>query len=112
MATNYQRGYALERRVEARLAHDGYYTATARGSRGAADVLAAKTGQLLLVQVKRKNPMLLPAERGALLDAAARAGGLAIVAYMPGRTGIAFRRLTGPGPKQWEPWTPDELGAA
>lgn len=51
-----------------------------------------------------------PGERAELLRLAALIpDALPIVA---GRPRVTFRRLTGPGPREWEPWTPDTVGAA
>ena len=94
------------------LEDDGYGTIRAGGSRGAADLIALKPGQTLIIQCKRTNPLLPPAERVKLLDLARMCGGLPIVAYQPApRRKTAYRQLTGPGPKDWVEFTPDEVAA-
>jgi hypothetical protein len=50
--TAYTRGSRYERLTADLLTRDGYHCWLARGSKGLADVLAIKRGQLLLVQVK------------------------------------------------------------
>jgi Holliday junction resolvase len=111
--TRYQTGYAFERKVIGALTLDGYACVAARGSKGAADVVALKPGQVLLVQVKLRNPRLPPAERAALMQLAQHLKALPIVAYQPApRKAIHYRLLTGVGPGDWVEWTPDEVGAA
>jgi hypothetical protein len=107
--------------------YDGYgYTCLrSSGSRGAVDVVAVGPdekfvgpdgdhyGSLLFVQCKITNPVIPPAERIAIQDLALRAGAVPLVAFkakdrVTGRITIHFRRLTGPGPKDWESWTPGE----
>jgi hypothetical protein len=96
------------------------------GSRGAVDVVAVGQAptewerkaygagpDLLFIQCKITNPVIPPAERMALQDLALRAGAVPLVAFkaldrVTGRITIKFRRLTGPGPKDWAPWAPGE----
>lgn len=89
------------------------------GSRGAVDVVAVHavgvplTVYPLFIQCKITNPVIPPAERIALQDLALRAGAVPLVAFkaldrVTGRITIKFRRLTGPGPKDWAPWAPGE----
>ena len=107
-------GYSDGRRVEyavlARLRTDGYDIIRGASSKGLADVVAIKPGQVLLVSCKRTK-MPPPAERTDLLRVAAHLPGVAVplVARKPLREPLSFRRLTGPGPKDWRPWTPDEV---
>jgi hypothetical protein len=64
---------------------------------------------MLFVQCKRTNGTVPPGEREVLRNLAYSARALPVVAYQPKpRKPIAYRRLTGPGPKDWQPWTPDE----
>lgn len=103
--TNYARGRRLEWDAQHALAEAGYETIRAASSKGIADVVGFKTGQTVFVQAKT-NGTIPPAERVALLRLAAMVpGALALVVSRPRAT---FRRLTGPGPKQWERWSPDE----
>ena len=110
--TNYQNGREKEYRVRDALQEDGYACFRAAGSKGKADILALKPGEILLVQVKKTNPQVSPAERAALLELARLTGGRPIVAYKPPRKPDVYRELTGPGPKDWQPFYTDEVGAA
>jgi Holliday junction resolvase len=106
--TRYRSGYEFERRVATALELDGYTCIAARGSKGAADLVALKPGEVLLVQVKLRDPRLPPLERATLVDLANRLLALPIVAYQPAaRKPIAYRLLTGTGPLDYTPWTPD-----
>lgn len=102
--TNYARGRRLEWDVQHDLESNGYETMRAASSKGIADVAAFKPGQVVFVQAKT-NGRIPPAERVELLRLAAMVpGAVAVVAARPTTT---YRRLTGPGPKDWEPWSPD-----
>jgi Holliday junction resolvase len=110
MTTNYSRGAAFERKVRAELESDGYGVQKAGGSKGAADLWAAKVGQLLMISVKKTNGQIPPKERAALFELAHRCGALPIVAYQPiPRKPIVYRLLTGTGSSQWEPFYLDEV---
>jgi len=89
------------------------------GSLGPADLVALKSGQCLLVQVKTearlgRNAQISPAEWNALRDTAHLCGGLPIVAV------VGFRRVDWwqlIGPKErvmkrppWVRWRADEVG--
>lgn len=114
--TQYARGTAFERTVAKRLEEDGYYVVRAAGSRGAADLVALKTGHVVLVQCKLGGI----AELGTLpwnkfLATAKGVGALAVVASRPQRGVVAYHRLvssrvprnaTGPCAQEWKP---DEL---
>lgn len=108
----------------------GYDCIRSAASKGKADIVAVppltlcdcgceaqstEKTHLLFVQCKRTNPMISPAERAGILDLALRTGGLAIVAHwapnedsIHRRMKIHYRRLTGPGAKEWAPWAPGE----
>jgi hypothetical protein len=111
--TNYKNGRAVEYRVRDKLQLVGYIVFRPGGSRGAADLIAFDTnGDPVLIQVKKNsNGTISPAERGKLLALARLCGNaVPVVAYRPApRKPIAWRELTGPGPKDWQPWTPDEV---
>lgn len=100
------------RRIEYAVAHDleanGYRVTRAASSKGFADIIAIKPGEILFVNVKRtKMPGLR--ERAQLYnDAYPHA--VPIVALKPLRQPLEYRRLTSIGPKDWEPWTPDQIG--
>ena len=107
-------GYSDGRRVEWAVINDhlkpnGYWTVRAASSKGMADVVAVKDGQVLFVNAKLTTAPG-PKERDDLLTVAACLPGVGVplVALGPA-SNITFRRLTGHGPHDWEPWTPDEI---
>jgi Holliday junction resolvase len=104
--TNYQSGRANEYRIRDDLVGFGYECVRAAGSKGKADIVALRPGEVLLVQVKASNPQIAPAERVALVEMATAAGALPLVAHKPSRKPVVYRRLTGVGPKDWIPWLP------
>lgn len=81
------RGADRERQVADLLARRGWVCIRSAGSHGPVDVIAARDGQMLLVQVKstRRGPFagFGPGERTELLAAAERAGGRAVLAWWP-----------------------------
>lgn len=108
--TNYARGADFERKVQAHLESEGYVTVRSAGSKGAVDVVALKQGETLLVQVKRSNPRLSPADRSTLLRLAHLVGGVPVVAFQPGRgMPVEFRELTGPEPGEWVKYHTDQV---
>lgn len=106
-------GYSLGRDVEYAVIHDladnGYEVTRAASSKGFADVVAVKRGQVLAVNVKRTTPPG-PDERAKLIGISQCIPGvlLPIVALGPASR-VTYRLLTGHGPHDWEPWTPDEV---
>src|SRR5215217_7683227 len=111
-ARRYKNDQPSEYRISDDLAQDGYSCIRAAGSKGKADIIALKPGEILLVQVKRSNPQLTPNDRTALLELARITGGRPIVAHKPPRKPVIYRELTGPGPKDWKPFHTDQVGAA
>ena len=115
--TNYTRGQYAQYRVRDDLIDNGYRVVTAAGSKGVADLVAFKPGQVLLVQVKNKAGALPPKERAGLIDLARYLNGyrlqwaLPIAAAAVSRRPIAYRLLTGIEPGDFTNWTPDEVGA-
>ncbi len=113
--TNKARGTAFERKVSAQLTGDGYLVIRAAGSHGAADLIALKRGQVLFVQVKLGGAGdCPPAEWNLFHDLACSVGALPILAYRPGRAGVAFWLVTGRKERVTKqppaaPWTPDEV---
>ena len=104
--TQYQRGRRLEWDAQRDLEAAGYDTIRAASSKGIADVVGFKAGEVLFVQAKT-NGRISPAERVELLRLAGLIpGGVALVVQRPRTT---YRRLTGPGPKDWVPWTTEYL---
>jgi Holliday junction resolvase len=108
--TNYTAGRNLEYKVRDALEADGYQCIRAAGSKGKADLVCIKPGEVLLIQVKKTDPQIRPADRAALLELARITGSIPIVAYKPFRKNIVYRQLTGPGPKDHRPWFPDRVG--
>jgi holliday junction resolvase Hjr len=105
--SGYTQGRDVEYDVIHHLQENGYDTVRGASSKGLADVVAIKPGQILIVNVKRTKPPG-PAERVNLLRVAGHLPcALPLVAL--GRPRLAFRLLTGPGPAEWVPWTADEL---
>jgi Holliday junction resolvase len=114
----YRRGIHLEQRCAEVLRRDGYIVYASRGSKSPSDLVALKTGQVLLIQVKSGTATISGTEWNLLLELARRAGALALVADRTGPAGrvIRWRRITGPHPphsRTWpcENWTPDEVMA-
>jgi holliday junction resolvase Hjr len=124
MSTPYEQGRRFAYRVSQALAADGYSIIRSAGSKTKVDIVAfkyawtddyyvpglARLGHMLFIQAKRSTGTIPKEERVELLRLADIARALPIVAYSTGpRKPIAYRRLTGPGPKDWQPWTPDEV---
>lgn len=107
--SGYSDGVRVEHAVIHHLEQNGYDTVRAASSKGLADVVAVKPGQILFVNCKRTNPPG-PAERAELLRVAAHLPGIAlpIVALKPLRQPLQYRVLLGTAPKAWAVWTPDE----
>ena len=110
--SGYSQGVRVEHAVIHHLTEQGYDCTRAASSKGAADVIASKPGQILLVNVKRTTPPG-PAERAELLRIAAHLPGhmVPLVALKPAGQPLWFRRLTGPGPRDWVTWVADEVAA-
>lgn len=108
--SSYHDGRRVEYTVIDHLKENGYDTVRAASSKGLADVVAIKPGQVLLVNCKRTTAPG-PAERADLLRIAACLPGVGVplVALNPFRQGLQFRHLTGPGPRDWVAWTADEV---
>lgn len=103
-------GRRTEHAVRDDLSQAGWVVAArAAGSKGAADLICFRPGRVALIQVKRTNAQLPPAERQALIHLADTLGlaiALPVVATKPIRQPIAYRLLTGPGPRDWTDWNP------
>jgi len=76
---NYQRGRRLEYDAAAALEADGYLVMRAPGSKGCADLIALKRGEVLLVQCKTDG-YLTPDERAELFGAARLVGAVPLSA--------------------------------
>jgi holliday junction resolvase Hjr len=116
MSTPYEQGRRFAYRVSLDLKRKGYEIIRSAGSKTKIDIVAFKgfgwnrTPEFLFVQAKKSTDGTIPpAERMELLRLAEIAWANPLVAYSTGpRKPIAYRLLTGPGPKDWTPWTPDE----
>ena len=90
-------GYAQGRRVEYnvrdRLIADGYEVTRAASSKGTADLIAIKAGQVLLVNVKRTT-LPSPAERRELVRVARMLPGIAVPVIARGKS---LERITDDG---------------
>lgn len=106
--SGYDQGRRVEYAVTAHLRDNGYEIQRAASSKGIADVIAIKEGQILLCSVKRTT-MPGPAERAELLRVSRMLPGLVPLVAI-GRPQLSFRRLLGEGAKQWKPWVADEVG--
>lgn len=92
------------------LTRHGYVAHRSSGSHGAVDVVAVGDGTALWIQAKISQPLIPLKERRAVLALVARVGPTAVpltASRTPG--GVAYRLLTGVGPRDWLPWEPDPL---
>ena len=111
--SSYSNGMAMERRTKAKLERDGYYVVKSAGSKGAADLVAVKAGEILFIQCKLDS-YVAPEEWNVLWGLCQRTGAVPVVV---GR-GQKVWRITGPktglrGQRQpWEPWAWDAAGGA
>ena len=109
---NKANGMARERKAKKLLIADGYRVVRVAASLGTADLLAAKIGQRLLVQVKSEE-YLAPGPWNELYDEARIWQALPIhCAVIPRK--VVWRRLTAPKTPHernppWEIWTADEV---
>lgn len=108
--TQYRRGADFERAVRIALQNDGYVVVRSAGSKSKIDLLGIKPGQCLFVQCKI-NGLCPPAERTELRRLADLIHAVPLVACKGYRGKINYRELTGDGPKDWQPWAPDEVAA-
>jgi hypothetical protein len=124
MTTPYEEGRRFAYRASMAFARDGYEIIRSAGSKTKVDFVAFKTSphrlgitgltidytHMLFVQVKKSTNGTIPeGERVELLRLAGVARAIPIVVHKRIPRGFAFRRLTGSGPKDWQPWTPDEV---
>lgn len=82
-------GHNRERQIKRHLESEGYVVTRAPASLGTFDLMAAKPGDLMLVEVKATaaGPFhgFGPADREALIATAARAGATPVLAWWPKR---------------------------
>ena len=108
--TSYRAGADLERAARLYLADNGYYVARSAGSKGVADIIAAKPGEWLLVQCKRDGK-LTPRERADLMEIASWVDATPLLAWWQkdGRQArrVVFAVVVSIRPPLYVPWTPD-----
>ena len=113
MSRQYQTGNRWEQRTAELFADEGYETWQTRGSKGPADIIAIKPGQVALIQVKRVNltdpnmsRIISGDEWNALYDLATWIGAVPVLADWTGvtKTTLRLRRLTGPHEPKREHW--------
>ena len=117
--THYDNGRQFEYKVRNALIADGYEVIRAAGSKGKVDLVAFKQWptmdtwrrwHMLFVQCKRRDGNIGVDDRAELLRLARIANAHPLVAHRPiPRRPIQYRRLIGPGPKDWVAWTPDDV---
>jgi Holliday junction resolvase len=117
--SHYRNGREFEYKVRDELTTNGYEVIRAAGSKGKVDLVAFKQWptmdawkrwHMLFVQAKRRDGNIGPDDRAELVRLANIANAIPLVAHQSiPRRPIQYRRLTGPGPKDWQPWTPDEV---
>ena len=116
--SHYRAGRDKEYKVRDHLVDNGYEVIRAAGSKGKVDLVAFKawlpagpsSHHMLFVQVKRTGGTIPPADRAELIRLARIARAVPLVAYQPlPRRPLQYRLLTGPGPKDWTEWSPDEV---
>jgi Holliday junction resolvase len=115
MSTPYEQGRRFAYRVSLDLKRKGYEIIRSAGSKTKVDIVAFcrshySSSELLFIQAKKSDGTIPPAEREELIRLTYLAEADPLVAYQTKPRGpIAYRRLTGPGPKDWQPWVPDEV---
>ena len=112
----YRAGNHYERRVANDLRRDGYLVWQTRGSKGVADLIAVKHGEVVLVQVKASVDATVTHDGwNGLYEKAVEIMAVPLVADRDGRR-IRYRRVTGlhrKGSRVWpsEPWTADVVAS-
>jgi len=90
---NYNRGRAWEYRAMERLRDDGWVVARSAASHGPVDVFAAKSGKILLVQVKSGKARVEPSEAKELVKWAEAFNADAEIWHFKGRGNMQKRRV-------------------
>lgn len=104
----YEAGARLERETVKNLKDNGYVAFRAAGSKGIADVIAFKPGQVLFVQAKTKTGAISPGSRHQLLMLARMIpGGVPLVVTRPK---TSYQKLITAAPGDSITWYPDEVG--
>jgi Holliday junction resolvase len=86
MASHYARGAARERQLKERLEGQGWVVQRSAGSKGCADLVAMRRGELWFLEVKttpQPYASFGPEKRRAMKEAAEKAGAQAILAHWP-----------------------------
>ncbi len=97
MVNSAAKGAGRENRVRRQLEADGYWVVRSAASKGAADLLAVKAGQVLVVQVKSGELWrVTPAEWDELWELCLRIGGVPVVVQCQDRKPDLWWRITGP----------------
>lgn len=107
--SNYRAGKTFEYKCRDGLRAAGWFVIQSGGSKGVADLVGLKFGTPpLLVQCKRGQGPLPPAERAELMRVAVSVGGTPIHAHPGSRGVVVWRRLTGSKhPDDFELWNPE-----
>jgi len=85
LSNTYQRGRYFEYRTRDLLRGRGYYVWRSPASKGPADLIAIKKGEILLIQCKVGRSKLKKQERDGLIELAESIGAKAYLAYRAGR---------------------------
>lgn len=88
----YRRGVRFEHETLADLEANGYFAVRTPGSKGVADIVAVKVGQVLFVQCKISGS-LPPAPWNGLYDTAMTFGAVPVLAERPGAHVVRYWRL-------------------
>jgi Holliday junction resolvase len=90
---NYQKGRAYEYRVMEQLKEDGWVVARSAASHGPVDVFAARSGDVLLVQVKSGKARVEASEAKELVKWAEAFNADAEIWHFKGRGNLQKRRV-------------------
>lgn len=107
--SNYDRGRRFEYAVRDHLRTNGYDVIRSAGSKTKVDLVAIKTGQVLLVQCKLDGK-ISPTERTELVRIASAAGGWPIVASR--KQGIYLAEIVTVTPPKYRKFIIDEMEVA
>ena len=116
---HYRRGADFERAVRAHLQDNGYECIRSAGSKTKVDLIAIKTGELLLIQCKLPKSDLPTSEWNRLRELSRMCGARPILALkVEGKTRPLFQELLADAPEgrrrilgvHWLAWFPDPLG--
>ncbi len=93
MVTQYERGRSKEYRAMTLLRMDGWVVARSAGSHGPVDIIAAKRGVTLLVQVKSRKARMKTEEAKELVKWAEAFNADAEIWHFKGRGHLEKRRI-------------------